>query len=124
MLIGAVISAAVTLPLAWPLQASAHDLGLLATLGVFQLAVPCLIAVRLARVLPAPEVALLALLEVIFGVAWAWLGANEVPSTHALQGGLLVLGALVVNEALGPRRSRHATPVPVPEASITRQGDR
>lgn len=110
VLIGAVISAAVTLPLAWPLQASVHDLGLLATLGVFQLAVPCLIAVQLARVLPAPEVALLALLEVIFGVAWAWLGANEVPSPHVFQGGFLVLGALVLNEALSLRRSKAVAP--------------
>ncbi len=34
VLIGALISAAATLPLAWPLQASAHDVGLLALLGV------------------------------------------------------------------------------------------
>jgi drug/metabolite transporter (DMT)-like permease len=123
VLIGAVISAAVTLPLAWPLQASTHDLGLLATLGVFQLAVPCLIAVQLARVLPAPEVALLALLEVIFGVAWAWLGANEVPSLHVFQGGALVLGALVLNEALGLRRSKAVTPVAATASVPRQQGD-
>lgn len=123
VLIGAVISAAATLPLAWPLQASAHDLGLLATLGVFQLAVPCLIAVQLARVLPAPEVALLALLEVIFGVAWVWLGANEVPSVHVVQGGVLVLGALLVNEALGLRRTQAVAPAPARAPSVTRQGD-
>ena len=45
-----------TLPLAWPLQASAHDLGLLALLGVVQLAIPCLLSVVCARVLTAPEV--------------------------------------------------------------------
>jgi len=104
VLLGALISAAVTLPLAWPLQASPHDLGLLALLGSVQLALPCLLVVRLSRELPAPEIALLALLEVIFGVAWAWLGAGEQPLASVLLGGVLVLGALVANEAFALRR--------------------
>jgi drug/metabolite transporter (DMT)-like permease len=98
--IGAVISALLTLPLAWPLQASPRDISLLAFLGVFQLAIPCLLAVRLSRVLPAPEIALLCLLEVLFGVSWVWLGAGEAPSPATLIGGALVLGALITNEAL------------------------
>jgi drug/metabolite transporter (DMT)-like permease len=103
VLLGALISAAVTLPLAWPLQASRHDLGLLALLGCVQLALPCLLVVRLSRQLPAPEIALLALLEVVFGVAWAWLWAGERLSANVLLGGALVLGALVANEAFAPR---------------------
>jgi drug/metabolite transporter (DMT)-like permease len=106
VLLGALLSAAITLPLALPFAASAHDLGLLALLGVVQLAIPCLLSVAVARVLPAPELALLALLEVIFGVAWAWLGAGEAPSAAVLAGGALVLAALGFNEALGLRRSR------------------
>ena len=101
VLIGALLSAAVTLPLAWPLRASAHDLVLLAVLGLVQLAIPCVLAVRCARVLQAPEVSLLALLEVIFGIALAWLGAGETPDTRVLLGGALVIGALVTNEWLG-----------------------
>ncbi|HRH15522.1 MAG TPA: DMT family transporter [Azonexus sp.] len=103
VLLGALISAAVTLPLAWPLQASMHDLGLLALLGCVQLALPCLLVVRLSRQLPAPEIALLALLEVVFGVAWAWLWAGERLSSNVLLGGALVLGALVANEAFARR---------------------
>jgi drug/metabolite transporter (DMT)-like permease len=94
--------------LAWPLRASGHDLGLLALLGFVQLAIPCLLAVWLTRVLPGPEIALLALLEVIFGVAWAWLGAGEVPSQAALTGGTLVLAALIGNELLALRARRSA----------------
>ena len=101
--IGAVLSSAMTLPLAWPMQSSTHDLALLALLGSVQLAIPCLLAVRLARELPAPEISLLALLEVVFGVAWAWLGAGEQPSTNTLVGGGLVLAALVSNEMLAMR---------------------
>lgn len=104
VLIGALLSAAATLPLAWPLQTSAHDLGLLGLLGVVQLAIPCLLMVRLTRELPAPEISLLALLEVIFGVAWAWLGAGETPTASVLLGGGLVLAALVANELLALRR--------------------
>lgn len=98
VLIGATLSALATLPLSWPFQASAHDLCLLSFLGVFQLAIPCLLVVRLSRELPAPEISLLAQLEVIFGVTWAWLWAGEQPSANTLSGGTLVLGALVANE--------------------------
>ena len=58
-----------------------------------------------ARTLKAPEAALLSLLEVIFGVAWAWLGAGEAPSTAVLGGGALVLLALATNEAVALRGS-------------------
>lgn len=101
VLIGAVLSALLTLPLALPFSASAHDLGLLALLGVVQLAVPCLMAVSAARVLSAPEIALLGLLEVIFGIVLVWVGAGERPAPAVLMGGTLVIGALVFNELLG-----------------------
>jgi drug/metabolite transporter (DMT)-like permease len=78
--------------------------GLLAFLGVFLLALPCLLSVRCARVLKAPELSLLQLLEVIFGILLAWVGANEVPSNSILAGGALVIGALVVNELIGWRQ--------------------
>ena len=106
VLVGALLSAAVALPLAWPLTASAHDIGLLAMLGVVQLAIPCLLAVIVARVLSGPEISLLGLLEVVFGVFWAWLGAGESPSLAVLGGGALVLLALGGNEALAWRQGR------------------
>ncbi|MBL8349258.1 MAG: DMT family transporter [Burkholderiaceae bacterium] len=103
VLLGALMSAAVTLPLALPFSATPHDLGLLAGLGVFQLAIPCLLVVMLARVLPAPEISLIGLLEVIFGVLLAWVGAGEAPGPTALSGGALVIGALLFNEWLALR---------------------
>ncbi len=106
VLIGALLSTLVALPMAWPLRASAHDIALLSMLGLVQLAVPCLISVVVARTLAAPEISLLGLLEVIFGVAWAWLGANEVPSASVLAGGALVLLALAGNEWLALRARR------------------
>lgn len=111
VLIGALLSALITLPLSLPFTATAADVGWLALLGVVQLAIPCLMAVAVARVLPAPEISLFALLEVVFGVLWAWLGANEAPSASVLGGGALVLGALAVNEALALRRLPHRAAV-------------
>jgi drug/metabolite transporter (DMT)-like permease len=110
VLIGALLSAAVTLPLSQPFAASPRDLGLLALLGVVQLAIPCLLAVAVARVLAGPEISLLSLLEIVFGVLWAWLGAGEVPSSAVLGGGALVLGALVGNELLAMRGAPVAAP--------------
>ncbi len=105
VLLGALMSSLVTLPLAWPFSASGVDLAWLAFLGVVQLALPCLLAVSAARRLSAPQAALLALLEVVFGVAWVWWGAGEAPSSSVLSGGLLVLAALIVNEAWALRRT-------------------
>jgi drug/metabolite transporter (DMT)-like permease len=101
VLIGAVFSCLLTLPLAWPLNASGHDLALLGFLGVFQLALPCALAVLCTKSLQAAEIALLGLLEVIFGIALAWVGANEVPGTHVITGASVVMLALAANAWLG-----------------------
>jgi drug/metabolite transporter (DMT)-like permease len=108
VLIGALLSCLLSLPLSLPFAATPSDLGWLALLGAVQLAIPCLLAVTIAKSLSAPEISLLALLEVVFGVAWAWLGAGETPSVHVVGGGLLVLGALAANEVWALRRRRSA----------------
>jgi len=109
VLLGAVISSLLTLPLAVPFAATGMDIAWLALLGLVQLAIPCALCVVCARVLKAPEVSLLALLEVIFGILLAWLWAHEAPGAEVLQGGSAVIAALVVNELLG-WRSRSSTP--------------
>lgn len=108
-MIGGLLSAVVTLPLAWPFQASFHDHCLLAFLGVVQLAIPCLLVVRVSRELPAAEIALLALLEVLFGIFLAWVGAGEQPPVATLVGGSMVVAALVTNEALALRERRRSS---------------
>ena len=99
VMLGALISALVTLPFALPFAASGRDLLVLGVLGVFQLGVPCLLLVLVSRTLTAPEIALLALLEVVLGPLWTWLGAGEVPAGTTLLGGAIVLAALAGNEA-------------------------
>lgn len=105
VLIGGVLSAIFMLPVANPLQASSHDLLILAILGFFQLGFPCMLMVRAARSLTAPELSLLALLEVVLGPIWAWLGANEIPAMATLMGGSVVLIALIFNELTALRKT-------------------
>jgi len=101
--IGGLVSAAIMLPLATPFIGQPRDVMLLAVLGFFQLGLPCMLLVVAARHLSATEVALLALLEVLLGPLWAWIGAGEAPTPTTLAGGALVLGALVLNEVVGTR---------------------
>lgn len=97
VMLGGFISAILTLPFAFPGAASVSDIAWLAFLGIFQLALPCTILVWLTRFLPPQEIALLALLEVILGSIWAWVWGNEPIPLATLQGGVLIIGALVFN---------------------------
>ena len=104
VMLGGIFSGLMMLPLAWPFRASLHDIGILAVLGFFQLGLPCLLMVAASKSLSAPEIALLALIEVLLGPLWAWLGADEVPAASTLTGGAVVLGALVFNELAALRQ--------------------
>jgi drug/metabolite transporter (DMT)-like permease len=105
VMLGGAVSCLIALPLALPFQATGQDIALLAFLGIFQLGLPCMLLVVASRVLLAPEIALIGLLEVVLGPLWAWLGADEVPARATLTGGVLVLAALVVNELATFRRA-------------------
>ena len=105
ILLGTILSAVITLPFALPFRASAHDLALLAVLGCLQLGLPCMLMVRASPQLSAPEIALLAMLEVVLGPLWVWLGAGEAPALATLAGGALVIAALLLNELVALRRT-------------------
>ena len=106
VLVGSFISALVTLPLAWPFQASGHDLALLGLMGVLQLAVGCILFVRATPHLTAAEISLIGLLESILAPFWVWWGVGERPSQLALVGGAIVIASLLLNELLSARRKR------------------
>jgi drug/metabolite transporter (DMT)-like permease len=106
VLLGGLLSCLVTLPLAWPMSSGGTDLLILAGLGVFQLGLPCMLMVGAARHLAPHEIALLGLLEVVLGPLWAWVWAGEQPPLATLQGGTLVLAALIANELAGLRARR------------------
>jgi drug/metabolite transporter (DMT)-like permease len=108
VMLGGALSCLLALPFAFPFSLSPKDFFLLAFLGVFQLGLPCMLLVIASRTLPAPEIALLGLLEVVLGPLWAWLGAGETPAGATLAGGAVVLAALALNE-LGSLRRSEAT---------------
>ena len=61
-----------------------------------------------AKYLPAAELALLSLMEVVGGVLWVWLpafGINEVPSTAVIIGGLIITSAVILH-GFGARKKR------------------
>lgn len=96
--LGGILSALVMIPLAYPFEVSASDMSILATLGILQLGVPCLLLVYLARFLLPAEMALVAMLEIVLGPLWVWIGINEVPSKQTLMGGFVVLLCLLFHE--------------------------
>lgn len=104
--VGSVLSMLAVLPAAWPLRVSGHDLAWLAFMGVVQLALPCLLCMRAARELAAPEAALLSLLETVFGILLTWAFAGERPGAATFAGGAAVLAALAYKEWPAPLRAR------------------
>jgi drug/metabolite transporter (DMT)-like permease len=73
-----------------------HDLMLLLALGVGQIGLGLVLLTIGGRLIPAAEVAVITLLEVVLGPLWVWIFLSEQPSTATLVGGALVLGAVVV----------------------------
>lgn len=75
-------------------QVSLRDFLLCATMGVFQIGVGLVIFTHGSRYLPAAEITLLSLTEIILGPIWVWLVIQEVPGVLTLVGGLIVLSAI------------------------------
>ena len=103
LMLGGALSCLIALPFALPFSASAKDVLLLAFLGFFQLALPCMLLVVASRTLLAPEIALLGQLEVVLGPLWVWLVVGEEPGRATLIGGAVVLAALAANELAAMR---------------------
>jgi drug/metabolite transporter (DMT)-like permease len=83
-------------PFADPSSITRRDLGLLALLGVGQMGLGLIFLVIGARLIPAAEVALITLLEVVLGPLWVWISIDEKPAPTALLGGLVVILAVLL----------------------------
>jgi drug/metabolite transporter (DMT)-like permease len=116
VMIAGIFSAAIALPLAWPLTPTPHDMGVFMLLGFVQLGLGCVLMTRATRHLSSGEIGLYSLLENVLAPVWAWLGVGEKPQDLALAGGVIVIAALATNEWLGLRAARAVaiTPPPVP----------
>jgi drug/metabolite transporter (DMT)-like permease len=98
--LGAGLTCLLALPMADPLRASPRDLALLALFGIGSFAVGFLLFTAGARLIPAAETALIAMLETVLGPTWVWLALGENPGLASLLGGGLILGALLVHALL------------------------
>jgi len=102
------LNAALTLVLVAPLigdfTMSQKDFLICLSLVIAQVGLGTLLVMSGARYVPAAQVSILALLEVVLAPIWVWIFVNEVPSATTLIGGVIVLGG-VMYQALGARES-------------------
>ena len=98
-----VIVLVVAAPFAHPSQLDSKDVALLAGLGIGQIGLGLIFVTIGARLIPAAEVALITLIEVVLGPLWVWIARGEKPSAATLAGGAFVLGAVVFQAVSSPR---------------------
>jgi drug/metabolite transporter (DMT)-like permease len=103
------------LPLSSPGAIGGDDLAALATLGVGQIGLGLALLTIGARLIPAAQIALISLLEVVLGPLWVWLAWGERADAATLIGGAVVVAAIVLQTEPSARRARPgATPAPPP----------
>jgi drug/metabolite transporter (DMT)-like permease len=97
-----VILVAAFLPFATPSDIAGGDVGWLAALGIGQIGLGFMLLTVGARLIPAAQVGLITLLEVVLGPVWVWLALDERPSTATLIGGAIVIVAIVIQTRAAP----------------------
>ena len=97
-----VILFAAFLPFASPGEIGGDDVVWLAALGIGQIALGFVLFTVGARLIPAAQVGLITLLEVVLGPVWVWLALDERPSTLTLVGGAIVIAAIVIQTRAAP----------------------
>ena len=100
------ILAVVAAPLATPLAVDARSLAYLLVLGALVVPISFVLLVTAPRYLPAPDVALVMLLEAVLGPLWVWLVLAEVPARETFLGGAVILGTLILLAVHGVRHNR------------------
>lgn len=85
------------------------DIAIALALGVFQVGLGLTIYTIGSKVVPAAELALLSMTEVLLGPLWVWLFLGEGASFYTLLGGSILMLAIAGNALSGLRRK----PVPV-----------
>ena len=105
-----VLVVAVAAPFSPPGSGTGRDLLLLVLLGVGQMGLGLAFVTMGARLLPASEVALITLLEVVLGPLWVWISISEEPAATAIAGGCVVILAVLLQATEKTRAM--ATPSP------------
>jgi drug/metabolite transporter (DMT)-like permease len=89
-------------PFATPGDITGDDLFWLAALGIGQIGLGFALLTVGARLIPAAQVGLITLLEIVLGPLWVWLALDERPSTLTLVGGAIVIAAIVMQTRAAP----------------------
>jgi drug/metabolite transporter (DMT)-like permease len=93
-----ILGSVVSIPFAQGMTGiSAHDLFIFAMFGFFQVALGLSLYMLGSRLLPSSQAALIATLETPLMPFWIWLAFQEAPSSRALIGGALVMGAVIAD---------------------------
>jgi drug/metabolite transporter (DMT)-like permease len=112
-----VIVLAVAAPFASPSTITAHDLGFLVLLGVGQMGLGLAFLTIGARLLPAGEVALITLLEVVLGPLLVWVTVGETPAIATVLGGAVVVLAVVIQTTERTAEQERFRADPAPEGA-------
>ena len=94
------------------LALSLNDGTVAMSMGVFQVGAGLILYTLGSRSLPAAELTLLSLAEVLLGPLWVWLFLGETASINTLIGGAVLLAAIVGNALSGKRRKPPALTAP------------
>ncbi|MGH2896829.1 MAG: DMT family transporter [Solirubrobacteraceae bacterium] len=100
--------AAAPIALAGNVGVGVPDVLWLALFGAGQIGLGLILLTIGARLIPAAQVALISLLEVVLGPLWVWLAVGERPGAATLIGGAIVVAAVVL-QARDPAARRVAT---------------
>ena len=101
VLMAAVVAGLVSLPFALPFEATGREVGMMAALGLVQLASALTLYFYAARYLPAPVLIFVVLIDAVFAPVWVWLGFGEVPGTLVFIGAVVILASVAGNALFG-----------------------
>ena len=87
------------------LNVSRYDMLVCLGLGVFQTGLGGLLLVYGAQRLPAAQVTVLAMLEIVLSPLWVWLWVNEQPGAATLVGGSIIVIAIAVQAVSETRQT-------------------
>ncbi len=99
-----IITGAICLAMGAPLVLSGNDGGIAMGMGVFQVGAGLILYTLGSKTVPAAELTLLSLAEVLLGPLWVWLFLGETATANTLIGGAVLLAAIAGNALSGKRR--------------------
>jgi drug/metabolite transporter (DMT)-like permease len=105
MVLGSIIAVFITAPFASPLGVDFSDIVFLFLAGVLVVPIGFALILTGPKYLPAPEVALIMLLETLLGPLLVWILMSERPANHVMAAGVVIMVAVGVHAFSGARQT-------------------